>query len=136
VLGSYENKDDAEKITFFEIKGVKIALLNYCYGSNRKIKKNKYIMNKLQFNKLKNDVEKSRNEGAELIIVMPHWGKEYSLKINEYQKKWTKIFFELGVDLVIGTHPHVIQPVKVIEDKGRNKKMYVFYSIGNFINYN
>ena len=50
-------------------------------------------MNKLQFNKLKNDVEKSRNEGAELIIVMPHWGKEYSLKINEYQKKWTKIFF-------------------------------------------
>ena len=65
VLGSYENKDDAEKITFFEIKGVKIALLNYCYGSNRKIKKNKYIMNKLQFNKLKNDVEKSRNEGAE-----------------------------------------------------------------------
>ena len=93
-------------------------------------------MNKLQFNKLKNDVEKSRNEGAELIIVMPHWGKEYSLKINEYQKKWTKIFFELGVDLVIGTHPHVIQPVKVIEDKGRNKKMYVFYSIGNFINYN
>ena len=93
VLGSYENKDDAEKITFFEIKGVKMALLNYCYGSNRKIKKNKYIMNKLQFNKLKNDVEKSRNEGAELIIVMPHWGKEYSLKINEYQKKWTKIFF-------------------------------------------
>ena len=135
VLGSYENKDDAEKITFFEIKGVKIALLNYCYGSNRKIKKNKYIMNKLQFNKLKNDVEKSRNEGAELIIVMPHWGKEYSLKINEYQKKWTKIFFELGVDLVIGTHPHVIQPVEVIEDKKRNKKMYVFYSIGNFINY-
>ena len=135
VLGSYENKDDAEKITFFEIKGVKIALLNYCYGSNRKIKKNKYIMNKLQFNKLKNDVEKSRNEGAELIIVMMHWGKEYSLKINEYQKKWTKIFFELGVDLVIGTHPHVIQPVEVIEDKKRNKKMYVFYSIGNFINY-
>ena len=65
---------------------------------------------------------------------MPHWGKEYSLKTNKYQNKWSKIFFELGVDIVIGTHPHVIQPVEIIEDKDKNRKMYIFYSLGNFIN--
>ena len=134
ILGSYKNEKEAEKITYFDIKGVKIALLNYCYGSNRILKK-AYIMNKLKYDKLKRDIEKSRNEGADLILLLPHWGKEYSLKKNKYQKKWTQIFFELGVDIVIGTHPHVIQPVEIIEDKEKNRKMYIFYSLGNFINY-
>ena len=66
---------------------------------------------------------------------MPYWGKEYSLKTNKYQNKWSKIFFELGVDIVIGTHPHVIQQVEIIEDKDKNRKMYIFYSLGNFINF-
>ena len=65
---------------------------------------------------------------------MPHWGKEYSLKTNKYHNKWSKIFFELGVDIVIGTHPHVIQPVEIIEDEDKNRKMYIFYSLRNFIN--
>ena len=64
---------------------------------------------------------------------MPHWGKEYSLKSNIFQNKWSKIFFELGVDIIIGTHPHVIEPVKIMEDKDKNRKMYIFYSLGNFI---
>ena len=133
VIGSYLNKNEAERITYFETKGIKIALLNYCYGSNR-INKNNYSMNKLNLINIKNDIEKSRIGGAEIIIVFPHWGKEYSLKPNKIQKKWAKIFFDLGVDIVIGTHPHVIQPVEVMEDKSTNRKMYIFYSIGNFIN--
>lgn len=92
-------------------------------------------MNKLNYDQVKNDIEKARDEGAEFIIVCPHWGKEYALYVNEYQKYWTKIFFELGVNLVIGTHPHVIQQVKIIVDKkNKNKRMYIFYSLGNFIN--
>ena len=133
VIGSYLNEDEAKKITYFEIKGIKIALLNYGYGSNRQIKY-KYIMNKIEYFKIKEDIETSRKEGADLIIVLPHWGREYNLKKNKYQEKWAKIFFELGVDIVIGTHPHVIEPVEVMEDKDTNRKMYIFYSIGNFIN--
>ena len=133
VTGSYQNEEEAQKITYFEIKGIKIALLNYCYGSNRLLR-NSYTINKINYDKIKNDINKSKSEGADIIIVMPHWGKEYSLKANKYQNKWSKIFFELGVDIVIGTHPHVIQPVEIIEDKDKNRKMYIFYSLGNFIN--
>ena len=133
VTGSYQNEEEAQKITYFEIKGIKIALLNYCYGSNRLLR-NSYTINKINYDKIKNDINKSKSEGADIIIVMPHWGKEYSLKTNKYQNKWSKIFFELGVDIVIGTHPHVIQPVEIIEDKDKNRKMYIFYSLGNFIN--
>jgi poly-gamma-glutamate synthesis protein (capsule biosynthesis protein) len=134
VTGSYENEEEAEKITYFETKGIKIALLNYCYGSNRFLK-NSYTMNKINYDKKKQAIDKSKSEGAQLIILLVHWGKEYSLKINNFQNKWSKIFFELGVDIVIGTHPHVIQPVKVMEDKETKRKMYIFYSLGNFINY-
>lgn len=133
VTGSYQNEEEAQKITYFEIKGIKIALLNYCYGSNILLR-NSYTINKINYDKIKNDINKSKSEGADIIIVMPHWGKEYSLKTNKYQNKWSKIFFELGVDIVIGTHPHVIQPVEIIEDKDKNRKMYIFYSLGNFIN--
>ena len=133
VTGSYQNEEEAQKITYFEIKGIKIALLNYCYGSNRLLR-NSYTINKINYDKIKNDINKSKSEGADIIIVMPHWGKEYSLKTNKFQNKWSKIFFELGVDIVIGTHPHVIQPVEIIEDRDKNRKMYIFYSLGNFIN--
>ena len=133
ILGSYLNQEEEERIKYFEMKGIKIALLNYCYGSNRRYN-NTYAMNKFNYLKIKKDIEKSRAEGADIIIVLPHWGREYRLQRNNIQEKWAKIFFELGVDLIIGTHPHVIQPVEVMEDKSKNRKMYIFYSIGNFIN--
>ena len=133
ITGSYLNEDDYNKITYFTKNNIKIALLNYCYGSNVKSNKN-YTMNKLTYDKIKNDIEKAKKENAEFIIVFPHWGKEYVLNEIKYQKYFTKIFLDLGVDLVIGTHPHVIQPLKVYYNKELKKKMYVFYSIGNFIN--
>lgn len=133
VTGSYLSENDYEKITYFIKNDIKIALLNYCYGSNVKLKNN-YTMNKIEINKIKNDINKAKKEGAEFIIVFPHWGTEYVLKENKFQKYWAKVFFKLGVDLVIGTHPHVIQPVKYIKDSKTNRIMYIFYSIGNFIN--
>jgi len=82
VIGSYLNEEEAKKITYFEIKGIKIALLNYSYGSNRKIIKYKYIINKIEYFKIKEDIEISRKEGADLIIVLPHWGREYTSNPN------------------------------------------------------
>ena len=133
ITGSYLNEEDYNKITYYNKNNIKIALLNYCYGSNVKLEKN-YTMNKLEFEKIKNDIEKAKKEGAEFIIVFPHWGKEYVLKEIKYQQYYVKIFLDLDVDLVIGTHPHVIQPLKVYYNKKTKKKMYVFYSLGNFIN--
>ena len=131
ITGSYLSESDYNKISYYTKNGIKIALLNYCYGSKAKLI-NYYSMNK--FYKIKNDIKKAKNEGAEFIIVFPHWGTEYVLKENIRQKNRAKMFFELGVDLIIGTHPHVIQPVEYIKDDKTNRIMYIFYSIGNFIN--
>ena len=83
-------------------------------------------MNELTYDKIKNDIEKAKKENAEFIIVFPHWGKEYVLNEIKYQKYFTKIFLDLGVDLVIGTHPHVIQPLKVYYNKESKKKCMFF----------
>ena len=77
---------------------------------------------------------KEARENADVVIVFPHWGTENSFGISDYQKEYTELFSSLGVDLVIGCHPHVIQPVKeVTNDKGH--KMLVYYSLGNFISH-
>ena len=133
VTGSYLSESEYNKISYYTKNGIKIALLNYCYKSNVRLANN-YTMNKNRFFKIKNDIQKAKNEGAEFIIVFPHWGTEYSLHENERQKIKAIFYFSLGVDLVIGTHPHVIQPVKYIKDDKTNRIMYIFYSIGNFIN--
>ena len=67
-------------------------------------------------------------------MVCPHWGTEYQLAPDAKQEYWTNLFLENGVDLVIGTHPHVIEPVKWVMDKKGNK-MLVYYSLGNFVNW-
>ena len=74
-------------------------------------------------------------ELADFVVVCPHWGTEYSLTPSKSQKNWTQVFLENGVDLVLGTHPHVIEPIewKVNEETG--EKMLVYYSIGNFVNW-
>jgi len=75
-----------------------------------------------------------KKELADFTIVFPHWGTEYSYKASKSQKELTDFFYDLGVDLVIGTHPHVLQPVEWLE-KGDGHKMLIYYSLGNFISY-
>ena len=66
--------------------------------------------------------------------MCPHWGTEYNLGVTDAQKKWAKLFANCGADLIIGTHPHVIEPVEEITaDDGRTVPVY--YSLGNFINW-
>jgi poly-gamma-glutamate synthesis protein (capsule biosynthesis protein) len=73
------------------------------------------------------------NELADFTIVCPHWGREYYLGVSAEQEHWTEIYLENGVDLVIGTHPHVIESVEWVEDDAGNQ-MLVYYSLGNFVN--
>ena len=74
-------------------------------------------------------------EFADFTIVCPHWGTEYQLVPSSNQEKWARIFAENGADLVIGTHPHVIQPIEWITVEETGHKMLVYYSLGNFVNW-
>ena len=70
---------------------------------------------------------------ADMVIVCPHWGTEYVYESTSYQDQWTNVFLEEGVDVVLGTHPHVIEPVKEFTRESDGHKMVVYYSLGNFV---
>ena len=84
--------------------------------------------------KITKDVTEAR-KNADCVIVFPHWGTEYSFEVSDYQREYVKLFSDLGVDLVIGCHPHVIEPVEWVTNETTGKKMLVYYSPGNFISH-
>ena len=126
----YETQD----IYVYEQDGLRIAILNYTYGTNGiPIPQSRpLIVNMLDEEKVALDIARAK-EISDFVIVCPHWGTEYIYTPDSYQQKWTKFFYEHEVDLVIGTHPHVIEPVEWIEEEGNDHRMLVYYSLGNFV---
>ncbi len=135
-VGTYASEEDYNSITYLEKNNIKFALLNYTYGTNGiSIPEDKpYIVKMLTEENVRKDITEAR-KNADFVIVFPHWGTENSHDVNEQQKKYVSIFSELGVDLVIGAHPHVLQKVEWVENKTTGKKMLVYYSVGNFISH-
>ena len=131
-----DDQDEYKAYELYDANGMKVAFYNYTYGTNG-IHLPKGCPNMVH---LLNDEEKIRNdlagvpEEADLIIVCVHWGTEYNTGIDSMQKKWSKIFNECGVDVVIGTHPHVLEPYEVITSESGNETL-VYYSLGNFMSY-
>ena len=116
-----------------DINGFKIAFLNYTYGTNGiKIQKD-VVVDLIDKNKIKKDIAEARANGAEIICVAMHWGVEYVLLPNAQQKALADFLTEEGVDLIIGGHPHVIQPMEMRWSKTYDKKVFLVYSLGNLI---
>lgn len=136
VLGIYESKEAQDTITVVEKNGIKIAMLNYTYGLNGiKIPAGKeHLVTLLTWSNrdyIRSQIRQAK-ELADFVIVFPHWGTEYKYEPDKNQVAWTELFAEECVDLVIGTHPHVLEPVEWI-DRPDGEQMLVFYSLGNFI---
>ena len=133
-IGMNRTQEAQDEIYVYEQDGFKIAILNYTYGTNGiKIPSDMpYLVNLMDEDKIRADIRKAE-EIADFTILCPHWGTEYKLQATSSQKEWAQIFLEEGVDLVIGTHPHVIEPVEWLTDDEGNK-MLVYYSLGNFVN--
>lgn len=136
VLGIHGSQEDQDEIYVYEQDGVKIAVLNFTYGINGIPLPSDmpYAVDMLEEEKVVAALTKAE-ELADFTVVCPHWGNEYELGVVNSQKKWTDIFLENGVDLVIGTHPHVIEPIELIWDEETGQSMLVYYSIGNFCNW-
>ena len=126
--GSYCSKEDSLEIPIKEKNGIKYAMLSYTYGTNGiQIPKGKeYLVNLYSDEKAKYDIENIRDK-VDLLLVSMHWGTEYQSEPSSEQKRQSEYLASLGVDIIIGTHPHVIQPVTYIDDT------LVIYSLGNFI---
>ena len=129
-----ENEKDYCPYQILEKNGICIAMLNYTYGTNGISipDENPYMVHLLDDeDKVRDDIGKARSE-ADFVIVFAHWGTEYSKQTDSFQQRWTQIFLESKADVVIGTHPHVLQPYEMLEDEDGHKTL-VFYSIGNYI---
>ena len=134
-VGINTSEAQKKKLCIYKKNGIKVAILNYTYGTNGipLPKDMPYAVNYLVKDEVINDIKRAEKE-ADFTIVCPHWGTEYYRGITDYQKAWSKIFVENGVDLVLGCHPHVIEPIRYVTDKKTGHKMLVYYSLGNFIN--
>lgn len=142
--GSYCSEEERNKINIKEINNIKYTMLNYTYGTNGMPVANDYLVNvwptdidninnpekdtKYQAYKkqVKEDIDKVKDK-VDFLIVAMHWGVEYTHEPTAYEKDMASYLASLGVNLIIGTHPHVIQPVTWIDDT------LVIYSLGNFI---
>ncbi|TLX76085.1 CapA family protein [Labilibacter sediminis] len=127
--GTYKNSLDKEKnnVVLFEKNGITAALLNYTYGTNGIPVSKPNVVNFLDEETIVNDIAKAKELKPDVMIAFVHWGLEYQTSPNAKQKKFNQLFKEHGVEIVIGSHPHVLQPIENDEDH------FVVYSLGNFI---
>lgn len=131
--GTFRNKEERNKNypLLVEKNGFRVAVLNYTYGTNGLSVAAPLIVNYIDSTVMEADFKKAREMKVDLIICTLHWGTEYQSLPNAYQKNWEKFCYDQGADMVIGGHPHVLQPVEVKEVKGEKK--LTAWSLGNFI---
>ena len=132
-IGIADSQERADTITILERDDIQIAILDYTQTTNGiSIPSSApWCVRMLDEDTVSADVAAARELGADFVVVLPHWGTEYVTSPTSAEEEWAALFLELGVDVVIGTHPHVIQPVEVLErDDGH--RMLVFWSLGNY----
>ena len=135
-IGSYKSQQDRDSIRIFEINGIKLALLAYTYGLNGNYlpKGEKYLVNVIDTVSIRKDIQNARSKNAEIIVVYFHFGNEYSHKPSDYQKIIVQRIIDYGANIIIGSHPHVVQPIEIFSSsKNKINKGVIAYSLGNFI---
>ncbi|MBK8554477.1 MAG: CapA family protein [Lewinellaceae bacterium] len=133
-------KTQSERNAFYPLMiykdGFKIALLNYTYGTNGVPTDAPTIVNLIDKAQIQKDLAEAVARKPDFIITFMHWGLEYQLQENAEQRDLAQFVLSNGSDMVIGSHPHVVQPIKwetVTTTDGKEKKGLVVYSLGNYI---
>ena len=134
-IGVYRNKAHRDSILpmIHDINGFKVAFLNYTYGTNGITKKTDIEIDYIDKTRIASDIRNARANGAEIIAACMHWGDEYKLLPNASQKSLAKFLADSGVELIIGGHPHVIQPMELKINESTGRPCFTVYSLGNFI---
>ena len=137
-LGTYKTEEEQNKTLIKYVKGIKIAFVNYTYGTNGiPIPSDKpFCVNLIDENLMKEQIDMAKEENPDIIIACMHWGNEYKTTPNSTQQELADFLFQNGVDIILGTHPHVLEPMEkrtVTLEDGTTKDGFVIYSLGNFI---
>lgn len=136
-LGTYKTAEEQEKILIKDVKGVKIAFLNYTYGTNGiPLPSGKeFCVNLIDKDFIKKQINQAKEKDVDMIVACMHWGTEYRTTANSEQKNLANFLFENGVDIILGNHPHVLEPMEkktITLQDGTAKDVFVVYALGNF----
>lgn len=133
-MGIYRSRSEADDRhpLLIEKNKIRMAFLNYTYGTNGFKPKDNLIINYIDTLQIKHDIQTAHTKRADIIIATIHWGTEYQFMPSKSQKKLTEFLFRNGVTLIIGSHPHVVQPIFFDAAQDGNKTL-IAYSLGNFI---
>ena len=136
-LGTYKTAEEQEQLLIKNIKGVEIAFINYTYGTNGiPVPSGKeYCVNLIDKTLIKKQIEQAKEQNVDMIVACMHWGTEYKTTANSEQEELADFLFENGVDIILGNHPHVLEPMEkrtiTLEDE-TEKEVFVIYALGNF----
>ena len=147
VTGIHEDASCSDDIPLLTIDDVTFAVLNYTYGANTETLPLNLLghlnllcavneqTGQMDFTSLNpqvlEDIARAKKL-ADVVIVCPHWGTEYSSQVSSYQKKWAMAMTEAGADVILGTHPHVVEPIEWITAENGNEAL-CYYSLGNYV---
>lgn len=136
-LGTYKTAEDQEKILIKDVKGVKIAFINYTYGTNGIPLPfgKEFCVNLIDKDFIKKQINQAKEQNVDMIVACMHWGTEYRTTANSEQKDLANFLFENGVDVILGNHPHVLEPMEkktITLQDGTTKDVFVVYALGNF----
>ena len=134
-IGTYPDQQERDqRIPYIvNVKGMNIAFLDYTYGTNGIPIQGNVIVDFIDQQQIEKDIATARERGAHAICVNLHWGIEYQLKPVASQRTLADWLVTQGVDLIIGGHPHVVEPMEVRYSKEYDKNVLLVYSMGNFI---
>ena len=134
-IGTYVNAEARKQQVPFitTIKGIKFAFLTYTYGTNGIPVQKDAVVNYIDKKVIAGDIARARQQGAQVICVGMHWGVEYVLQPTAEVRDQADFLVEQGVDLIIGGHPHVLEPMEIRHSKAFDKDVLLVYSLGNFI---
>jgi poly-gamma-glutamate synthesis protein (capsule biosynthesis protein) len=134
-IGTYADAADRRKKLplVVNIRGFKVGFVNYTYGTNGFSVSTDAVVDYIGAKQIHEDIAAVRQAGAEIVVAAMHWGEEYTLTPVAYEKRWAKVLEDEGVDIVMGGHPHVVQPMELRTGSATGKPMFLTYSHGNFI---
>ena len=134
-MGTYKNSLTYRKTNplIIRTKGFRLAFLNYTYGTNGIPVPENNVVSLIEKDRMQLDLETAHDSLPDMTIVFIHWGEEYQREPNAFQKDIAKYLFAHGADIIVGSHPHVIQPMEWHKADSLNKEELVVWSLGNFV---
>lgn len=129
--GAFETQEQRDTIPVIEKNGMTFSFLTYTFGTNGIEPEAPYQVNYFDPELITSDVQRAQ-EISDFVVVFAHWGDEDTFELNQMQTENAQLFADLGVDVVVGTHPHTIQPIEWVTGETGSETLVV-YSLGNFI---